>query len=372
MTSAQAKKVMPKFHGDDYVAINELGEEDLSDLELDANGMFDMDSDGEDEEEAMRSDLREQQNIARAQMQKDAADELRDFKQNLEDEKEKAMDKARDEARQTRDKHASSKLNHCPDRVEATDKEREDLKREEEKVEAKRAMECEIAENSDEERAANERSDHLNYIAEVRFDQEMKNRKAEKEENELKEEKRRHDAELEEEKRRNDAEEAAFYHNRQQELEILREHEMRKQRREQEQVDAEYVIQQKQIQKRMASKRAATLLNSLNKGTENRRENVEARQGASRRAKLDKLRDCGEEEFQELHDDNLFVAPMRQGLIGESLDSSLDSVFEDDGEEFDSDTPLMDEHASIGLSAESSVGQEYDNTCLDASKYKVL
>ena len=351
MTSAQAKKAMPKFHGEDFVASRELEEEDLSETELNVNGLFDIESDEEDEEEAIRRDLRERQNLMRAQMQKDAADELRDYRNQLLEKNEEMMKKAREEAHRTKDKQESAELNHRPDRVEATDEDREDLKRQEDEIEKERAASCEAAMNSDEERAADARGEHLNYIAQVRFDEECKHRKAEAEEKAL-----------EEEKRKQDEAEYNRHLQKQKEEKILRDRVVAEQVREQDQIEEEYKQQQKEKSKRMAFDRAAVLKRNIKEGTENRRENVEMRQGAHRRAKVNLRRD-----------DNLFMEPMvplmEQERNVEPLDNefeSEDSEFESEDSEFDSDTPLMDGVDSGYISFE-----DMDNIELNADGRKM-
>ena len=365
LTATKARKIMPKFHGDDYLATSELEEEELSEMELDANGLFEMDSDEEDEEDAMRSDIRERQKIAKANMEKDAADELRDFQQKLIEEKEKAMKLAYDEARQTRDKHASMKSNHFPYRNVATDKDREELKRTEDDIEAQRSMECEIAENSEEERAANEKSDHLEYIAQVRFEQECNNRLAEEEEKKEAERQKQKEKEqkilqdhkmkcLAEEKEKKEAERQQ---QNEKEQKILQDHEMRKQLDEKKRIDAEYEIQKKEQNIRIANIRAAVLLGNLSGAKKRRGDDVKGRQAASRRATLNKKRDAGEEAFQKLHDDNLFIAgPMK---YNESIDDNFDE--EDDDDEFNSDTPLMNEEDEVDSSRYASFDDDSEN-----------
>lgn len=330
MTNTQAKKAMPKFHGDDHVAREEFDEGELSEMDMDVNGLYDSESDDEDQEEAMRRDLRERQKIARAQMEKDTADELREFHEKLVEEKEKALQAAREEAHRTRDERESMERNHCPDRMEATDKDREDLEQNEDEIEKQRSEDCEKAMNSDEERAANDRSDHLNYIAQVRFDEECKHRKAIAEEKALAEEMRKKDEAENLEKLK-----------KQKEQEIVRAYVVRQQAEEQAQIDAEFEQQEKEKKTRMA-KRRGSVLNSVKDGTENRRNQAETRQENSRRTKVSMRRN-----------NNLFMETMVERKPDEELD---ENNYVSSSDEFNSDTPLMGQEDEDGYISFEDLG----------------
>ena len=61
---------MPKFHKDDFFRIRDQEEEELSEMDMDINGIFENDSDKENQEEAYRCDLKERQNKLKCKWKK--------------------------------------------------------------------------------------------------------------------------------------------------------------------------------------------------------------------------------------------------------------------------------------------------------------
>ena len=304
MTANQAKKATPKFHVGDYMASKEMEEEELSDDEddMDINGLFD--SDKEDEEEAMRSDLRERQAMAKKQMERDAADELRVFHENLAAEKQKKMEAAILESHRLSRAYAEAERSDDPHKFGSTEASRAKMYQEKEELKTKRDLELDEALDSEEERVVNERNDHLEYVARVRFDQECKFQKEDddaaaalaqqkqqaaqvaKEQEESIQQQKQKDEEVQQMKQQAEdelasqvkqaqdeveAKEALERRKKEHRMDIQRENIIRQQAREQDQIDLEYEEQQREQKNRIASVREKILQPDLKKCNQKRK-----------------------------------------------------------------------------------------------------
>lgn len=342
---------MPKFHGGDYVASREMEEEELSDeIDMDADALFD--SDNENEEEAMRSDIKERQNLAKMRMEREAADELRVFQEQLLEEKRKKVEAAILE---------SNRLSRENKEARSSEARRSKVVQEEEEVEKKNGQDLDLddAMDSEEERALNEHNDHLEYIEKVRFDQEFKFQKEDedkaealhqKKQAEELSQKQKQDAEdeINEKTKAEHEEDLARHEQRQQQQQVLQEHEIRKQQREQAQIDLEFYEQSRQQRIRMANVRNRVMRNNLSQCSENRKENVGSRQSSRRQDTVNRRRGC---------DDNLFMETLEENIArtnGEEIDNGSYESSEDS--EFDSDTSLMkgneEDYASLDENGE--------------------
>ena len=83
MSSVEARRVLPKYHGDEYLGNTELEEEDISDHELDVYGLFDVDDEEDERLETKRADRMERQRLERERYEKDEADAMKTFREDL-------------------------------------------------------------------------------------------------------------------------------------------------------------------------------------------------------------------------------------------------------------------------------------------------
>ena len=99
---------MPKFHGDDYLEDSEREEEYMSDQDLDVNGLFDIDEEEDDRQEAEHIARMERQRLEKVRFEKEEADAMQAFRKQLYTERKQELEKKKKEAREQVEKQVQA------------------------------------------------------------------------------------------------------------------------------------------------------------------------------------------------------------------------------------------------------------------------